>query len=261
MIIGDDFGGRKRCDEVVFDTVLVGEDPAIAAFELESARRTLLISHRDGPAEGWPHVAIARIEGIVDFAGEIVIAALVEPAGMIAPDQGLLRLLRIGDVRIERVSRRRKEVGAVTAHLVGVDNDDRVPFKDAGDTAARFGLSQSEPVAVHVKQVVVEAAGGPGFVMLGAGTVGEGFEAARRFKRMNEAGAPIRVLHRVNDDDGFAEDLVHNGIAAGSEQVIGERETGIGAGNLIAVDAIGEPDDCRRARQNVGAVLSGELST
>ena len=90
--------------------------------------------------------------------------------------------------------------------------------------------------------------------MFGRRWIGRCFKAARSFEGCLEAGAPVGVLHRVDDDDGLVEDPVDRRIVFCSEQVIGESERGIGARDFIAMHAIGQPDNGRRPGNQVRAL-------
>ena len=103
-------------------------------------------------------------------------AALVEARGVGAAEQRRATGdLRLRDVRVDRIGRRREVVRGVAAHLVQVDDDLRVARRAPILIApARLGLRLREPVAVHVEQVVIGAAARPRLVVLGGQRVGIG---------------------------------------------------------------------------------------
>ncbi len=53
------------------------------------------------------------------------------------------------------------------AHFVKVGDDDGVPFLEHLYAGLCLRLRDGEPVAIHVEEVVIEAASGPGFIAFG----------------------------------------------------------------------------------------------
>jgi hypothetical protein len=62
----------------------------------------------------------------------------------------------------------------------------------------------------------------------------------------DETGTPVRVLHRVDEDQRLAQDRIDVGVALGREQVVGLQQRRVGRRDLVAVHAVREPDDHRR---------------
>ena len=255
---GHHFGRRQAGDVVMLDRFAISQKRAIAPAPDQTPRRGLFIGHRHGTLQGRPHIAIAGIEGIKDFTSEIIIAELVKPAAVIAPDQVLGVALALDHMRVEGLGRWRKEITAVAAHFMRIDDDHRTPVQHRRNAAACFWLGHRKPVAIHVKQIVVGATTRPGLVMLGSETVLVGLQATCGSKTVHKARPPIGVLDRINNDNGLVEDPVDTGIIARCEQVIGGAQAGIGRGNLIAMHAIGEPDHGRRRGDQAVAHVSGQ---
>ena len=122
-----------------------------------------------------------------------------------------------------------------------VDQHHRLPFADRRDLAARFRLGQSEPVAIQIEQIMVEAPAGPLLVVLGSGRIGNRHGAARLGIMLYEAIAPVRVLRRIDHDEGVREDGFDPRIAPCGEQVIGQSERGIAARDFVTMHAVGKP--------------------
>ncbi len=188
-----------------------------------------------------PGVAIAGVEQIIDLAGEIGLPARVEGGGIGAPDQLVGADLRRGEVGAEGLGGRAEEIGLVPAHLVQVDHHHRVPFADRGDLAAGLGLAECEPVAIEIEHVVIDASARPRFVMLGRLPVGSRIDAGRGEEIVHEPRAPVGVLHRIDHHDGLAHDPRGARVVLCGEQVIGGHQRGIGRGDLVAVDPVGQP--------------------
>jgi hypothetical protein len=70
---------------------------------------------------------------------------------------------------------------------------------------------------------------------------------------LDEAIAPVRVLRRIDHDEGVREDGLDPRIAPCGEQVIGQSERGVAARDLVAMHAVGKP------RHRHQAVLSFRL--
>ena len=82
--------------------------------------------------------------------------------------------------------------------------------------------------------------------MLGGLPVGIGDNPRGGEEIVHEARPPVGVLHRINDDDGFGHDLRRLRVALDGEQVIGGHQRGIGRGDFVAVDPVGEPRNRQR---------------
>ena len=87
--------------------------------------------------------------------------------------------------------------------------------------------------------------------------LGIGGDAAARSMEIDEPIATIGVLHGVENHDDLFEHLAGCGPAVG-EQVIGRQERGVARGDLVAVNAVGHPDDRRvRLGDRLGLLGSG----
>ena len=211
----------------------------------------LLVGHPDGAIEDGVGVAVARVEEVVDLAGEEEPTVGVEDAGVAAADLGLEAALVVGDVGVEGLGGRGEVVAVLRAHLVEVGVDVGLPPLVEPEALLGLYLRGPGPVAVEVEQVVVGPPPGPGFdVVPGArrGLEGGGLAAA---DAVGVAGVAVGVEARVEDDDGIAQEgrervagnvAVGEGRGGGGE-VVEHLRTRLRAGHLIAVDREGQPDD------------------
>ena len=168
-------------------------------------------------------------------------AALIEARGVGAAEQIERRHLALGDVRVERIGRRREVIGVVAALLVQIDGHVRPVLARQRDAAARFRLRLREPVAVHVEQVVVRAAARPRLVVLGVVRRRIRARGAALQVLEDEPRAAVRVLHRIDQHERLAQHRVDVGIALRRQQVIGLEQRRIGRRDLVAVHAVRQP--------------------
>ena len=199
--------------EVVHHAVAIGQRVAVAARKRQAARRGLLVGHADRALESRPGIAVARVERVVDLADVIGPAAFVEASRVGAAKQLQRGVLALGDVRVQRIGRRREVVGVVAALLVQVDGDLRHVLEANLDAAACFGLRLREPVAVHVEQVMVDAPARPRLVVLGAvgRRIGRGGPSQQVLE--HEPRAAVGVLHGIDQHQRVARHGVDAGIA------------------------------------------------
>ena len=107
--------------------------------------------------------------------------------------------------------------------------------------ALRLGVLQRQPVAVQVEPVVVEAAAGPGLVLLDVGGVGNGGFAAARVHPARKARHAVGVDAGVDQHHRVAQHLL-DGRALGRRQVVHCQQRGVGAAGLVAVHAVAHPE-------------------
>ena len=261
-IIGEEHVGIlrhrfRRCqrgDEVVAHTLCIGERVAVAAVPHQPARATLFECHGDRAVQRGPRVAVSRIEGIEDFARVIGHAQPIEPCGVVAAQQALLRALVLRDIGIERIRAGREEIGAVAAHLVRIDQHHRLPFGHRRNLAARFGLGQREPVAIEIEQVMVIAPARPGLVVPGGVAITRRCDAELRVIGIGEPRPPIGVLAGVDDDHAFAQDRIDQRVPLRSEQVIGQHQRRVRSADLVPVHAVGQPGHRHAVRPRRAAI-------
>jgi hypothetical protein len=60
---------------------------------------------------------------------------------------------------------------------------------------------------------------------------------------VHEPVAAVGVLGGHDDDEGLSENLLDDGVVLGSEEVIRGEESRVGRGDLVSMDAVGEPGD------------------
>ncbi len=70
-----------------------------------------------------------------------------------------------------------------------------------------------------------------------------GFEAERLLEVVDEAVAAVRILQRRDEHEDVVQDAGDHVVIAGGEQVVGGHQGGVGGRDLVAVDAVGQPDD------------------
>ena len=238
-------GGRGRGGdgggEVMDDALPIGEQRVVTPPVHEAARGGLLVGHPHRALEDRPALAVARVEGVVDLLHEVREAALVETLGVRLAEGGEPRVLSRRDVRVLRLRGGREVVRGLSAHLVKVHHHVRIPLQVDAHAPHRLRLGKGEPVAVHVEQVVVRAAAGPGLVALRGHRVGVGHGGAADVVLGEEPCAAVWVLERIDEDDGLAEDRVDRGIALGGEEMVGLGEGGVRRRDLVAVNGVDQP--------------------
>ena len=207
--------------------ILIAHVCTVGAVREQPARGRLLISRADRAVEERPCSAVAGIEGVVDFAGEVGKAELVEPARIVPADQLQRIALGLRYVRVVGIGFGREEVGRVRTHLVQVHKDERKPFLVDRDAATCLGLRQRNPVAVHVEQVVVGAPAWPWLVAFGRDAASGRFEPGCVVEAIHEAVAAIGVLDGVDEDQRVGEDVQDGGVVAGGEKMIGRHHRGV----------------------------------
>ncbi len=82
-----------------------------------------------------------------------------------------------------------------------------LPAQIRGDPGLALDLGLEKPVAVHVEEIMIEPSAGPALHVLGRQRLGVRRRAAVLAMEVDEAIAAIRVLHRVDDDNHFFEQL------------------------------------------------------
>ena len=171
---------RKRGDTITLesgpktDPVLEGEIVPVRATEEEPARGSLLEGVRDRALGHRPGGAVAWIERVVDLADEIGEAAFVEAGRVRPPDPVEPVGLGLSAEGILRSGGGREVVGRVASLLVEVDRDLGEEIEEELHPARGLGLSDGEPVAIEVEEVVVAAPARPGLVVLGGERLGVG---------------------------------------------------------------------------------------
>ncbi len=228
---------------MVPDTISEVQGRLVIAIQDKASHRRLLIGHADGAIEHGPAFSVPRIEGIKNFAREIVKPEPIEPLRVVAPHPLEPFHLLFCQQRIQGIRRRGKVVGRVPSHLVQVHKDLREPLQVAPNPASGFGLCQGEPVPVHVEEIMIASPPGPGFVVFGRGRMRVRPAAASLTVVLGEAIPSVRILLSVDDHDTMVQNLVDDAVPGGRRQMIRRQQSSLGTGNLIAMDPIGQPDD------------------
>ena len=146
---------------------------------------------------------------------------MVEPLRVVPSEKLEILALVPGQVRIVGNRLGREVVGGVGTHFVQVDEYGReVVLKDL-HPAQGLGMVQRDPVAVQVEVVVVGPPAGPRFVVLGRQRTGVWLQAFGDLVIVDEPIPSVRVLDRVDHHDRLFEDMVHDRVVTGRQQVVG----------------------------------------
>ena len=214
--------GGDRCYEVMAHRVAKTKVGAVIPSEHETTRRGLLVRGCDGAVEQRPARAVAWIERIVHFAGEIKKPKLVEPLRVVAPVEVESFALRRRDVRVVRPRFRGEVVRRVATHFVEIDEDLREPLLVCACVTSGLGLSQREPVTVQVEIIMIGASSRPGLVVLGCGGMSRGSDPFGDAKVVDETVTPVRVLRGHEDDETVLKDGVDDVVVLCGEEVVGQ---------------------------------------
>jgi len=256
-VVGQGGEVRHRGGELVFDRLAERAQGAAPLADVGARGARHLVEDADGAVVAGPGRTVAREELLVPFTGEVGIAPLVEGGGLIV-GEGPFPLAGVGRQKgVERVPRRREEVGGVGAHLVAVHQQLGQPGGDLRRATA-LGLDHGEPVAVQVEEVVVAATPGPdgpvGEVVLVRvrRTVGE----ARDLRQV--ARPTVGILAGVDEHEQFGTQITGPLVLA-PHQPVGEYGCGVGAAEFVTVDAVGHPGHgfVAGGRRGVGARVEG----
>ena len=106
-----------------------------------------------------------------------------------------------------------------------VGHDLGVPFLVYLNAAHGFGLGHPEPVAVHVKQVVVVSSAGPGLIMFRGLGIGIRPSANPLGEIIDKPFPAVWILGRINDGDAVIQDIFDYLVIAGCQQVIDGQES------------------------------------
>ena len=237
---------RNRRHEMVPHRVAKRKQRFVRAPHHQAANRGLLVGHRKRSVVERPTRAVARIEGVVLFAREVIEAVFVEPLRIILAEQRQARPLIRRQVRIVRVGFRCEEIRRVRTHLVKIHVHHRQPLAQRLHLAEDLRLGQPDPIAIQVEQVMIGAAAGPRLIVLGRARTRIRHQAASLLEVVHEAVAPVRVLRRIDQHHHLRQHIVHNLVVARGQQVVRGHQRRVRGRDLVAVDSVGEPDHGRQ---------------
>ena len=160
-ILGRRFERGQSADVVMAHAVVIVELGLIVACDDAAAHAGLLPEDADGPVQDRPGRAVLRAEAVEHLACRVSEAVAIEVLRVVAADLHMPVLLPAERMRIVRVGRRVEEERAVSPHLVGIDEDLRLPAQKSRDAGLRFALRLQIPVAVHVEEIVIDAPARP----------------------------------------------------------------------------------------------------
>ena len=123
------------------------------------------------------------------------------------------------------------------------------------DLASCLDLALDEQVPVEVEQVVVPPTPGPRFVPLGRRRIRVGPPARRLPVRGHVPGAPVGVLHGVDQDEALPQDQVHVGIVLRREHVVRFGHGGAAGADLVAMDPVQDHGDHREAGEQLRGLV------
>ena len=250
-------GHRGRV--VARDAVGQRVDRAVVAHDGRSGAAVAghFVRHADRAVQRRPGVAVAGIEEVELFARKERPSLFRERLGIGAAEFLQPRIDVLRQVRVDRPRVGREKVRRLVAHLVEVDEDLRIPLRVLGHARAHFALRRPGPVAVHVDQVVIEAAARPRLVVLEGVGIRIGLLAARADEPRDVALAAVGIEQRIDEDDEVVEQ--RRGIRIG-EQRVRHFHRHFRGRRLVAVHAEGEPGDGGRALGDlVRARLRGRI--
>jgi hypothetical protein len=182
----------------------------------------------------------------------------VERRGLVRAETPPPGQVRVRQVHVDRLARRIEQVRIHTAHLMAVHDQVRMPRQDDRRPSAGFGLRLREPVAVHVEQVVIAATRRPQSPVRHRLVVRIGHLAGQRLQLAEVALPPVRVHERIDMDDHLVAQGAGRIIRARGEQVC-HLHGRVGARELVAVDAVGEPRHARHPGDDpVGLLRVGQ---
>ena len=134
----------------------------------------------------------------------------------------------------------REVVGIIRPHFVEIGVYFGQPLVVERDALAGFLLSLPGPVAVQVEVVVVEAAAGPGLVVLPGVGLGVGRLVTDAVVPVGVPVMAVGVHARVHDNDGIFEPVLHL-LVLRVGQVIEHLHHGFGAHGFVAVHVVAQP--------------------
>ena len=105
-------------------------------------------------------------------------------------------------------------------------------------TTARLRLALREPVAVQVEEVVVDPAARPRLVVFSGGRFVVFPPCAAHRVLHDEARSPVRVLHRVDEDQRLGHDEIDCRVSLGREEMVGLRHRGPAGADFVSVHAV-----------------------
>ena len=125
-----------------------------------------------------------------------------------------------------------------------IDEHLRIPFAILGDARESFLLRRPTPIAIHVDEVMIEAAARPWLGVLEGFGIRVRLRSARADVPLHVALAAVGVQERVDEHDDVVEDLRRIGIA---QQRTGGHHRRLGRRRFVPVYAIRQPGN-RRSR-------------
>ena len=193
---GIEVGERAR--DIVRHRLRVRLDFTGGLFDLRAVERGLLVEQTDRAPQGGVGVCITGIPFFVPVAGVIAPATLIESPGLIRPEFPAPVEHRLGKMVVDGITRRIHEKRIGAAHFVGVDQKMRIPVIDGVSPTPRFGLRLNQPVAVHVKEIMIAASGRPEPRMVHGLHVGIGDFALESVNLRKESLASIGILRGID---------------------------------------------------------------
>ena len=142
--VGDDLGAihaqrldvREPAHDVVVHGLLVREHVARSLLDGRAVHAGLLVEQPDCPDERRPRVRVAGIPLLVPLLRVVAPAMAIERGRLINRHTLAPAEAGRGHRRVERFTRRVEQVRVEAAHLVGVDDEVRVPREHRRDTSA-----------------------------------------------------------------------------------------------------------------------------
>ncbi len=181
--------------------------PLVFAVHHQAAGSGLFPQDSDRSVQRRPSRSISGIERVVDLAGRVREAELIEPLALPGAELAEPLALLGRDQLEDGVGGRIEVILGIGAHLVGIDRDVGLPAQIGGDPGLALDLGLEKPVAVHVEEVMVEPSAGEALHVFRRHWLGIGRRTAVFPVKIDEAIAAVRVLHWVDDDNDVFEHL------------------------------------------------------
>ena len=182
---------------------------------LHQATRAGLLDRDPNPAvEVGIGRAVHRREIVEILLGVIERPQPIQRLGMIAGQDDVGFIGRTRQQRAFHARRRRLEIiGAARAHLVEVDLDVGPPLVEHLQLGRRLPLSDGQPIAVQIGEIVVGATGRKGLDMLLVERIADWRIAGPGIVPVGGAVAAVGVLHRVDQDDRLVQPIARLRVA------------------------------------------------
>ena len=232
--------GANRSYKVTLHTIGIGDGFTVATLAGETSCGSHFEGHADTAMECRPGVSVTWVVGVINRLREILEAEQIKPFRVITAVSIKHLFLCIDIMRVERLRRWRKEVARISSHLMDIHVDEGEEFLEGRDSANDLRLGEWQPIPVQIEQVVIGTTSWPGLSALGSDSRGAWRDAISLAEMIKEAFTAIRVLTRVDSHERVLANRIERR-SPGCQHVVSSLQASVGTGDLIAVNAVGEP--------------------